>query len=466
MSSTPLLEPTGHIADRSKFERIWEKIPAGCAFRRTRVERFDAENLVAYSPLEYSIEEITPISVEIDDAIIAKDIIDFVRDEFGTKPQSDRFAREPAIVEEERFSPQLFADYLAEVEETFVYGPYLAGLRPPRPLDGDTGQFVHRVLCDPRLGNAANCHNVDQRDFAKRVNASLLSQERLCFVLPAFPFKDQNPLRCPAPTDHVDIAEIGLLSQMHFLALAFFQGHPFGSDFIVLSDGNLYSSIFGVEKIEVERYIAKLRQWRNLLNLQGSVHVVDLEECIERLPAIELEQFLWLKRRVSALLLDEQRIAQSADLQRALINLTNGMKRNLNSKGILAGASWDEKRSVFGGTPITEKARRMSRDLDERARYAAASYAAMNVALRRHRVVDRMFQNAIRATIHPKPNQIALPRSGTVYPWNGVGVFDPGATFPERIKTRPFGELGDIGSQWISGYLPGEVHPSYYRRAP
>ena len=469
MSVQRILEPTGHNSDKSKFERIWDQIPNGFSFRRERVELFDSDNLVAYSPIEYHIHPLaTEYNQYSDDDLIA-DVVAFVRDEFGGPhtPVQDRLSGPPNIVGRELTGVAVLNDYLAEVEDTFVYGPYASSLKPPVVSGIAVGEYIHKVLSDSKLGNPANRTGIAVQEFATTIASSLSSQERLCFVMLGFPFKDQNPTRCNAPAHHVDFADVGLLCQLHLQALCFFQGHPFGSDFIILSDGKLYADIFGIDVSHVTQYLEKLRFWRNALNLQGSVHIVDLEECIYRLPETELERFDEMRDRVKTLLLDARRVRESAVLHGAMYSLVAGMKRNVNSSDLLKDEPWDVKVGIiYGDGKSPDPAiHRLERQLTARASSAAAAYAATNVALRRHGVVQRVFENARRATIHPKPGQIGVPRNGTVYPWNGVGVFDPGGRFPDIIKARPLGELDGLASEWIAGFVPGDEYPSYYRRA-
>ena len=94
---------------------------------------------------------------------------------------------------------------------------------------------------------------------------------------------------------------------------------------------------------------------------------------------------------------------------------------------------------------------------------AALEYAATNVSLRMYQVVSRVFQDHFRATIHPKPGQIGVPRSGSTVAWNGIGVWNPAQAFPEGIQARMFGELGRDDMRWATGYMPGDEFPSYYR---
>jgi len=58
--------------------------------------------------------------------------------------------------------------------------------------------------------------------------------------------------------------------------------------------------------------------------------------------------------------------------------------------------------------------------LVETARQVAVKYSSIHLAMKYFNVFDTLFPNALRATIHPKPGQIAIAKSGYQYPWNGV----------------------------------------------
>jgi hypothetical protein len=58
------------------------------------------------------------------------------------------------------------------------------------------------------------------------------SRERLPIqlVLPAFPFKDQNPFRTSCNASHWDIGEAALIVRLHCIALGLDQLHPYDGE--------------------------------------------------------------------------------------------------------------------------------------------------------------------------------------------------------------------------------------------
>lgn len=458
-----IVEPLGHGFALSKVERQWSQLPVGAGLSRKRVERIDSVNLVAYSPMGYEMTALTAITTSPTDDEIMKSFLSFVRDEFGTENSSvlDKLPGEPNTVQIEIARIEELTEYIAEAEQQFIYGPYVSKIRSSFP---NVGEFIFELVCDTHLGNSSNRRNVERSDFLKKIYNSYEKQDRLMIAFLGLPFKDQNPTRTNASAAHSDFAELGMLIQLHMQALAFFQLHPFGVDFVAISDGSVYAPIFGVDEKIPTQYLSRIRFFRNALNLQGSIHIIDLKECIERLSEAELECFNRLRDRTRNLLKSLPSTNQTAS-NVALESLIRGMRRNLNSAEECMELSWSEKitliyhpEQIVVGSPLSSR----SDQLTSRSKVAALEYAAVNVALRYHNLVSRQWGNPIRGTIHPKPGQVALPRSGSTYPWNGVGVLDRRSRFPGRIRSSALGELMRHNSEWVAGVLPGENAPAYY----
>lgn len=463
MTLTPIPEPRGHSDQFSKVERVWNTIPKGFTFERRRVERFDSVNMIAYSPMEYELRPLESLDFDLDDSGIASILLSFIRDEFETNRSADGVTlNAPRIVAKEITSFEHISEFMARTEEELIYGPHMKALR--QRASSSEGEFVYEVLCDPKLGNPQNRKYIEKAAFENNIDRSVSNQERLLFAFLGFPFKDQNPTRTDAAARHVDLAEVSMLIHLHLQAEGIFQGHPFGVDYVIVSDGGLYSRIFGVSRNETERYLSRLRAVRNSLNLQASIHILELEHCVARLPDRDQEGFYSLQRRVRNLINSAKFQADPAAGQ-AMNALVKGMRRNINLREMLQPLDWSEKVAlVYGsGSPMSDSASRLDRDIKLESENAAIEYAATNVALRAFRVVERTLGKPIRATIHPKPDQVAVPRSGNAYPWNGVGIWEPDAGFPDGMRAAPFSDLGQRKVEWIAGYLPGDEYPAYYR---
>jgi len=460
-------EPLGHDKPKSKFERLWDQIPRGNGFFRRRVEKFDGEYMIAFSPTEYVLRDIGSSTTDFTPEMLLSHFVEFVRDEMSESGH-DLISRYPGPPHVSARETALLSDvmkYIEDAEQYFVYGQFMKDLRRRSPTEDRLGNFVFNVLCNEIIGNEANKRHLDLKSFVRKIEADEHEQKRLLFVFLGLPFKDQNPLRTDAPPSHVDFAEIGLLIQLHIQALAFHQDHPFGTDFVVLSDGKLYSRVFGVEWAAADTYVSRVREMRNRLNLQASVHVIDLEECILKLPEREVEQFDHVKNLMKKLLSDSEILGSDNRLQSSFESLKRGMRRNINTRETLKTLEWHEQVQLIGGVNLQTGGRlkAIARDLDERCTQAALEYASTNVALRVFRVVERVFPDAIRATVHPKVGQVAIPRSGSAYPWNGIGVWAPAKGFPKAIECREFGELSRLNRAWCAGYFPGDSYPAYYR---
>lgn len=287
---------------------------------------------------------------------------------------------------------------------------------------------IYSALTAPFLGNKANRGFLNEQTFASQIGPSIRDHQRLQFLLPAFPFKDQNLFRTEAQPEHIDLGEIALLIRLHALALAFFQFHPFGADWIVLADGASYAHALGVDVKQAHEYRENLRNWRNALNLQGTVSILDLDEVAKKADGVanrgRFDAMLeHIKRALSRL-----RTPNEA-MQQAFAVLMRGMAWNLATR------SYDTRHArreiwqavtQFGADGVRYDP--LSSEIRERSEIAALHYGAYNLTLRWLEIADRMFPNAIRATVHPKANQVAVPSLGDVYPWNGVPIVR-GSTF-------------------------------------
>ncbi|MET8267207.1 L-tyrosine/L-tryptophan isonitrile synthase family protein [Micromonospora arida] len=439
-------EPFGHQEYFSKIERAWQRAPRGCSLNRRRVDRYDAGSSLLYSPVEYEHRSfVSDLKSDPPDELWAREaFLSFVRGEFGTgRPVREKPPRfSPTIRDEHTVGLEVFERFLEVSEAELVYSSVISSIS--QRYSDDMTAALFEVLCHPPIGNARNRANVDFQRFGHQVNSQVERRDRLFLVLPSFPFKDQNRFRTSSNASTVDLGELALLVRLHVLGLALYQVHPFGADIVVLSDGLLYSDIFGVDRGQALKYREQLRGFRNVLNIQGTVSILDLSDLIGRLrdPATGDSTFddtvRGLRLKIATF--------KSADpaLKDAYQTLKRGMKWNLNTRESLRHRSDSEAWLI-----LTEGDRRsipptlMSdwEAIEHRAEEAAEKYASTNIALRYHQLLERTFPGAIRATVHPKPQQFATPSRGSAYPWNGVAWVSGGQLYTNAVETRPLYDL-------------------------
>lgn len=456
-------DPYGHGGLYSKIERIWKDLPAGFSLRVKRTERFDPSAHLLYSPVEYFAEDISslqPENLPNDDWVIDA-FSGFVHGEFGRevqRPMPDAFGPLEVVNDAADDTPER---YLERCESELVYGGILRGLdfrRLPSIHDG-----IYEVLTSPLLGNPANRRFLDKERFAKDINPSLQQHNRLQFILPGFPFKDQNIFRTESPPEHVDLGDIALLIRLHTLALAFFQIHPFGADWIILADGTAYSKALGIEPAQAVSYRENLREKRNRLNLQGTVTILDLLEVAKSTDGTSYKgRFEYHTQQISSILKrlvdSNERIRESFDV------LTRGMSWNLATRQYIKRFSrreiWYAVTNYHPDVAGTNDP--LAIEIRERSREAALYYGAFNLALRWHQIPQCLFPTTLRTTVHPKLGQIAVPSLGPVYPWNGIPIVHQGNFRANDISTHPWCEIRTEGRELVGHAQRVEFPPLYY----
>jgi pyoverdine/dityrosine biosynthesis protein Dit1/GNAT superfamily N-acetyltransferase len=442
MNHNSMPEPFGNNAPETKIERFWKVAQGTVGLRRTRTLAYDANALMTYAPMEYHLEPF-----QLDTAPPANDWIrthfcEFVRTEFSRRSVPNQPAAFAPVVLRRIPVPDSFLDDLLSESES---------LEVPTVQDvvnasaADIASHVFDILCNPAFGAAANKRNNDRESFVNEVVPAIKDESRLLLVLPGFPFKDQNVFRVPYGADQPDCAELALLFRLHRLTQAIYQVHPYGADVVVLTDGSLYSKLFGVSDDDVARYMQRLRDYRNRMNLQGTVSFIPLKDLIDRASTAQAGLTAWsvadaILERLTGL------IVAHSDVRDAFEALSKGMKWNLATRArfddIEPLIRWrllrDDEHSVDAAH------RQLWGLLDHEARTAALQYASVNLMLRWLDLIRRFFPNAVRGTIHPKPGQFALAGTGNTFPWNGVAWCDNWPTHTDDVRVRPYFTLAEL----------------------
>lgn len=455
-----LEEPSGHGGPYSKIERIWQSLPSGYSIDVRRSERFDNISNLLYSPVEYIVEDMTN---EVPDGLpdeqwVSENFSSFVLGEFGNDHmRTPPFSFEPIerIADVVTNAPQI---YLEKCEAELVYGGILRGLNTRNAITIEDA--IINVLSSPLLGNPMNQKYINKEAFSISITPSIKEHKRLQFIVPGFPFKDQNIFRTESEPDHLDMGEISLLIRLHALALAFFQIHPFGADWIILSDGLAYSKIFGVDTKSAEAYRENLRDVRNKLNLQGTVSILDLNQIAHHADGENnIGRFDYLVNEVIKIL---HKLTDSNDkVNKSFSVLTRGMMWNLSTREYETQYSREEIWHAVTDTSL-RRSGAFEEEILDRSRIAAFYYGAYNLALRWYNIPKRIFPNAIRATVHPKPGQIAIPSIGNVYPWNGVPIVHKGTFRANDITVSPWYELRKQGKNLLGHVERNSKAPLYY----
>ena len=420
-----IVEPLGNRNSNSKLERYWKSFEGKYGLKTTRVIQFDPYASMSRCPVKYILEKF-----EISNEIPSKKWIEdslalFIREEAmsisSDKPQHF-FPKIDSVI-------SLPDEYL----ESFLYNSEWENfLKLELPKDDscvEMANCIYSLLCNSQIGSSKNAANNDKTTFVNYILPLLEQKKRLLFILPGFPFKDQNKFRVPYNASSVDFSEISFLIRLHSLIQALYQVHPFGADSLVLSDGRLYQEIFGVDSKDVEDYQWRLHDYRNKLNIQGDVSIIDLKDIIER--ADENGEISKIVEYIELI------ICSNYKQEDFFQGLVQGMKWNMNSRKLLKDINDTDSWYIMkcNRNEIREDLLETWEWYHGIAEEAAVKYAATNLMLKWTDLLHKFFPESIRCTVHPKKNQFALAMN---YAWNGVAWSEKWPTNLKDISTVPF----------------------------
>ncbi|MGH9840370.1 MAG: L-tyrosine/L-tryptophan isonitrile synthase family protein [Blastocatellia bacterium] len=443
--SPGFLEPFGHDQPLSKIERVWQRRIPGTSLTRRRVASFDLYSGISFSPIEYQWEPIDyshlrPITAEW----VREAFINFVKGEFDEGRFNPEMPYVPVVIAEADAKEGLFTDYMLSCERNLLY-PYANVL--VKHTEQDMTQALLQMFFDKELGNEKNRKFVNTSKFDEAVSASNERQSRLLFVLPSFAFKDQNYLRSyRSKPSEFGFGEVSLMIRLHIMSLAFYQVHPWGTDWLLATDGVFYAKMFDIDLVEAHHNFSRLRHIRNQLNLQGTVSMIDLTEIVDHYAAGCGTRYAEDRATITKHL-NDLATSDQEDVANAFAALKRGMRQGQSTREIeselslpelWAACMWEDLPDTFSAA-----AKNAHQYLDAKAREIAIQYACENLLLRFHQVYDKVFPENIRTTVHPKLGQIAVPTLGSCFPWNGVALLpQPDVASTDSLKVRRFYELG------------------------
>lgn len=435
------MEPYGHFSKNSKIERHWKNYSIPISTNRERVMSFDPYASMTFSPMKYGIKELRlNVNPPCKDWIL-ENFVSFVRDEFSSEHKSDFIENWPPI----NLPTLSFSD--SELFNIFKENESLEALNisiNPEMSPQEISEAIFDILCHTKIGSKKNQENNSKKEFINFTSEKIKNRSRLLFVIPGFPFKDQNLFRVPLEPDTPDFSELSFLFRLHRLTQAIYQVHPYGTDVIVLTDGTLYSDIFDVSKESANIYQRKLIEYRNLLNLQGTVSFLPLQEAIEKMNIND--GFTVIREIIRESLLDVFENSKG-EVKKLVDSLIVAMKRNLNSRKYASKLSnkeiWDAIYSDNNSATCPNQS--FWHEIHLKATISAIEYASTNLALKYTDLIRKFFPDAIRCTIHPKREQFSLNGDGGNYAWNGVAWSEKWPNSIEDIQVKSITELHKFG---------------------
>lgn len=436
IDSFSFIEPLGHDFPQTKIERYWASFWGPFSLKRERTIAYANNSNMSFLPMRYSLERFELEDSMPDDDWILSAFLALVRTEFSEK-HAKLSPKWPGTINKTITVSEDFLQSFTKASDNAVSITEIHPLdNSPRAISGS----VYDLLCDPRIGDKKNKQNNDKEHFIDELVSEVENRNRLLFVIPGFPFKDQNRFRVPFSSDTPDLAEISFMLRLYRLTQSIYQVHPYGADVVVLTDGELYHSIFNVDKIDVENYSKRMINYRNKLNLQATVSFISLKDLIERSSetAIAERMIKHIMHRLSELISDS-----SDDIKHAFDVLKQGMKWNYNSRKLdIKNDAVCWRLLCQNIDDVSDSEREIWESFDKKASEIAIYYAAVNLMLKRTDLIRLFFPEAIRGTVHPKPGQFALAGSAS-YAWNGVAWSEKWPSNIDDIKVRSYMEVID-----------------------
>jgi hypothetical protein len=352
-------------------------------------------------------------------------------------------------------SDDVVYDLLASYEERIASGERVEAILDDARLVRPTDKIV-AILSDPTIGNKTNDHVSTIAEVTRGLESTRASDGPLVFLLPAFPFKDQNPFRSDLPPSVPDFGEIAMLIHLHCLAMAINQVSRHDVLWVIVSDGRAYEDMFGVPRGSAYQYLSALRDWRSRLNLGASIHFIDLQDVVERhdaaMASASTKTFSDVNREIASTL-------RSAATQSDASQSSIGSKLNELARGMLWNRSWSQAAERYGldglwrvhcascdTTLLPPELHEAAHDLWSVSLETAIRYAAFNLASGYTRLLSRFLPSAIRATSHAKPGQVAIPRATGVAPWNGLAVYERRGAGNVRVHSTPLCQVPEMAT--------------------
>ena len=422
-----LSEPYAFYLRETKIERVWDSFWGAFSIERPKVIQYSQYAGMTYFSHRFDLKPFSIKREKPGEQWIIDNLKSFVRTEFSEKNNSSFPKKWPPKIEGElTFSSYEFDNFITQSE---WINRKIEIEQPKEQSPVEIAKAVYNFLCNPLICSNKNRNNNNQNEFVQRILQTIKDKNRLVFVLPGFPFKDQNRFRVPYDAGTPDFGEVSFMLRLRNLTETIYQVYEYGSDIILLTDGDLYKDVFGISDQDVSKYLNKLLEYRYNMNIQGAISFISLKEMIDRSSE---DGVAWqLKDYINEQL---QKIINNSDdenLQSIFNTLVSGMKWNLENRCSLKDYD-DEtcwKILKYNKTELPLQYQEIWEITHQRAIKAAFEYASVNLMLHYTKLISLFFPNAIRATVHPKPNQFALSDGGA-YAWNGIAF---SRKFPRSI---------------------------------
>lgn len=450
------------MSSKTDFEKIWEELPQERTIEPHRIYRRDVRNFFDFSQTEYLEKQLSPLKKTTPDSNWVKQ--KFHSAVLGTpEGRTDLQLVSPKDIsfQTTTITSPNWETVLRYMEDHILHVDLIHGLSEPK---GDIVDKIIWVLCHKKIGEK-NKQHMSGEAIKKILDACVAKNQPVRILLPAFPFKDQNPFRTEASPSHVDMGEVVMLARLYILVRCLMEVLPsIGVELIVATDGVIYSSIFGIKKEEAVAYRERMRAYRNLLNLQHLIHIVDINDIIGRIDGFDTVQKI-VTEHLQAAIRNDQETKTRFDV------LVRGIKFNLNLRTYMDQYDLEALTRTLDDAidddSLADKERNLRTEIDQQAQIAALKYVSLHLTMGHFDMFERFFPFSLRATIHPKVGQIGIAKDGKMLPWNGVPLVSEIAEEQlwKNVQVLEVSRIFRLAHNRIlrKAYLEGDSSPFYYQ---
>jgi L-tyrosine isonitrile synthase len=312
-----------------------------------------------------------------------------------------------------------------------------------------TAEAVLEVLLRPEHCRSPEEHVRGQSAITDKIERSIAAGEPVRVVIPSFPGRPCSPLTHQRVQP--DLSEAYAFVLLHRISLLVRAVYEPGVHFVVLLDGKAYNPFYGYTAESEHQYPRDLQALVDALGVRESVSFVDLQDLIDE----RADEFAATREEV----LPEVKEHWDDPDNRFRDELVESMLLGTNTVAINAAAVQLLKWTDVPDAP--ELIRAMREAVAERASATAFAYMVLLVTLRKLDLIDRVFPDAVRGTVHPKLGQYSpmlVNPETTIAPWHGVALVRGDG----RVNTVYESKLYEEHDRYRGVYLEGEYTPFFY----
>lgn len=292
--------------------------------------------------------------------------------------------------------------------------------------------------------------------FRPIVEARIRDGSPLELVMPSFPFKHKNPVKVSRRSP--DMAEVLCLSRLYELCHALSLVYEPGAHFVIVSDGQVYRRMFGVNEHEALGYRERVKEMIAELGFGDRLEVVDMRDLVDS----RHDLFDFVEERLRPVFAEWWH-AYPDDPRR--VGLIGAAATNINTSESVTDdlVQVATKDAVLGTDEqdVLASLETIKGEAVQRAEEGAFEFALFIYVLREMDLVRSCYPGAVRATVHPKPGQWGLhlvnPES-QVFPWQGVAYRNEAGRW--RIKYELEARRRRATPVHVSG--DDDMFPFYY----